>query len=218
MAKTDQKRIIQITLSITTIFCNLNCISQKKEATPNNQEDCVSSVFFATFDNQGRKEYVYRSTTLQVCGLLDNNLRIDRSDPGTEDCPADVLCSNGEKDCSDPKPSMCMQDTHCQPGFACACTTAHQGFTDTEELDPIYPLTELTYKNACVPEECTSSKDCDGSPCSLSTDGCNAIGYFCRTNQDECNGDLDCSEKREGFCIYNLERKVWACRSQSSCP
>jgi hypothetical protein len=67
-----------------------------------------------------------------------------------------------------------------------------------------------------VKGDCVVDGDCPSGYCSPSTnDDCNAprlVGFFCRTADDECVEDGDCTgPSGPGRCVFRAQRGRWAC-------
>lgn len=80
--------------------------------------------------------------------------------------------------------------------------------------------------NRCIGGGCQTDSDCGaGGFCSPSFGDCGdfggTVGYFCRTCEDECLNDSDCTEETGpfgggGYCAFNPAVGHWAC-SYSQC-
>lgn len=142
------------------------------------------------------------------------------SDAGTSpsfECRADSDCTAGTKGrCfKDPmllgRPAVCDYDTcysdaDCTAGTVCLCR----------------PDGKSIVSNRCLPKgNCHVDADCAGGFCSPSFAlecGPNTgyAGYFCHTNQDECNNDSDCSGAgSRAYCAFDASRAKWVCDTRT---
>lgn len=94
----------------------------------------------------------------------------------------------------------CTSNEQCGVGEVCLCPL---GFEAAHAPTGLYPA-------ACVPASCTTSSDCSGHPCGMSSDQ-RAVpdGFYCRGDDDACESDLDC--ERGQLCNFNGAR--WACEN-----
>lgn len=78
--------------------------------------------------------------------------------------------------------------------------------------------------NRCVSGDCATDADCGpGGYCSPSLGDCGGfggiVGFYCRTCEDECLNDSDCTAEMgpfggPGYCAYNPAVGHWACSYQ----
>lgn len=107
----------------------------------------------------------------------------------------------------------CSSDSDCNTGGPCACRLSSRVGRGA---------------NTCLPGNCRTDSDCASGYCSPSLDfQCGSYsgvtGYYCRTAQDECVEDADCTGTTDaglptgpGFCAYSREVGRWTC-SHSFC-
>jgi len=138
--------------------------------------------------------------------------------PGSMGCQSDDECTEGtngrclpnrfQNECSY---DDCFADSDCGGG-ACLCRGARGGVGSYGA-------------NQCVGGNCGTDADCGpGGYCSPSLGDCGdyggVVGYYCRTCEDECLDDSDCTEETSvfggGYCAYNPAVGHWAC-SYSQC-
>jgi hypothetical protein len=96
----------------------------------------------------------------------------------------------------------CFEDADCN-GEICACRQAGS-----------------IAVNFCMPGNCQTDADCgDDGYCSPSQGDCGSylgtIGYFCRTLDDECLNDSDCTGDGNsggpGYCMFSQSADHWIC-------
>lgn len=132
-------------------------------------------------------------------------------------CSSDADCTDGingrcvgsrfENVCSY---DTCFADDECGSG-PCLCRGAAGGVGSFGA-------------NSCVGGQCQVDADCGpGGFCSPSLGDCGAyggiVGYYCRTCEDECLNDADCTDDMgpfggPGYCAYNPAVGHWACSYQ----
>lgn len=123
-------------------------------------------------------------------------LEVDcRSD---EDCKAgrNGRCSGGGHTVPHCSYDACARDEDCGAQKACAC-------------DP-------SEGNACVPANCRTDADCGGRGCSpTAAEMCGNMGgvagFYCRTEDDECVSNEDCTSDGSGLCVYDANAAHWKC-------
>lgn len=122
---------------------------------------------------------------------------------GYEVCPnraihrhtAGVPC--GDDGLCDPW-SSCSTDEDCDDGFACVCNVTRGDGT----------AGPFGRSSSCVWAECRTDADCAfGMRCGVDTQCGIALGLFCHTPEDGCEGDADCPE----HCGYSYQDRRWFC-------
>jgi hypothetical protein len=97
----------------------------------------------------------------------------------------------------------CLDDSDCGENELCECEGG-----------------AVSDNNVCLEGNCRVDADCPGSYCSPSFGDCgNYSGiqtYYCRTPEDSCLNDSDCTDEPEGYCAFSPQLNRWAC-SYSHC-
>lgn len=135
----------------------------------------------------------------------------DPDDPTEWECYADADCTDGENGRCSEQPRWgwactydgCFEDADCG-GSVCGCG-ADWG----------------SDANRCYSGNCQVNADCgDGGWCSPSYGDCGdysgTVAYFCRTAEDECLNDSDCTDSGGGYCMFAEAAGHWVC-SYSHC-
>jgi hypothetical protein len=133
-------------------------------------------------------------------------------EPGSPEslCSTDADCTEGENGrCSpmrfgwDCTYDLCFTDEDCD-GSVCGCGAGNS-----------------SDNNVCYSGGCNTDSDCaEGSWCSPSFGECGlfsgVVAYFCRTPEDTCLNDGDCTELGSGYCMFSDSVGHWSC-SYSQC-
>jgi len=95
---------------------------------------------------------------------------------------------------------QCMTDADCDPGTVCiGDEIGGMGGSDSY----------------CVTASCETGEDCDSGECGLSSydDGCGTtVQLACRTDDDQCRGDVDCTDGGTNQCVVSYwSEEVWVC-------
>jgi len=143
----------------------------------------------------------------------------DASSDDTTTCATDADCSPGWSclvgewydDYACGCVHTCNTDSDCGAGEACLCAAG----LATEGGSYLY----AGFRRECKVAACLSDADCDGNPCGISKDVCNwgVAGLYCRTGEDECRVDSDCTVAGTDFCQYDGAVGHWTCRGAANC-
>jgi hypothetical protein len=87
----------------------------------------------------------------------------------------------------------CSVAEDCGPGRTCYCGGGTGGF------------------GRCVPANCRTDADCDGSLCAVSEDACGQ-GLYCTTAADECE------RSTTSPCTYDVDAGKWVASGADGCP
>ena len=128
--------------------------------------------------------------------------------PGA-DCQAHSECTEGRngrctshrwQECTY---DACIKDADCGENRICEC----EGGWASDN-------------NVCLDGNCRVDADCPGSWCSPTFGDCGnysgVVSYYCRTPEDTCLNDSDCTDEPEGYCAFSPMLNRWAC-SYSHC-
>jgi hypothetical protein len=146
----------------------------------------------------------HRETAITCPITIGPNMMTCRAD---SDCPAAGLSYQNPGHCIPQGTGMhcsydtCTSDSDCGGAATCLCQGQWRAFS------------AVSPGNACGPSNCRVDSDCSGTLCSPSV-GFGAsfygvVGYYCRTPQDQCHCDGDCSVG--GYCAYNPTTAFWSC-------
>jgi hypothetical protein len=91
----------------------------------------------------------------------------------------------------------CFTDDDCGAGRLCSCDGGYESGA-----------------NVCVEAECRVNADCLSGRCSPSY-GCllggGPVGWYCRTTDDRCAADDDCTASPGGRCAFSVLMRRWDC-------
>ena len=100
-------------------------------------------------------------------------------------------------------------------GWGCSCDTC---FVDSDCGDSVCACNGAwtSDANACREGNCQVNSDCgEGGWCNPSYSDCGdysgVTSYFCRTQEDECLNDSDCTDEFGGYCMFNSAVERWGC-------
>jgi hypothetical protein len=129
---------------------------------------------------------------------------------------------------SDPSAATgeCTQHSDCTAGVNGRCLTA-QSMTNYCSYDQCFGDADCSNNgvcscdgdgfggaNICVAGNCRVDSDCASLQCAPSYGcfvGAGPEGWFCRTENDLCASDADCSNQAFGRCAFDLGDAVWRC-------
>lgn len=125
--------------------------------------------------------------------------------PGEGECTTHAECTDGINGrcvlgqagtyCSY---DTCFVDDHCASDQLCSC--------DGDSFSGA---------NRCVPANCRVNADCASGLCAPSY-GCllggMPVGWYCRTDEDVCTSDEDCTDQVVGRCAYSPSDGHWVCQ------
>jgi hypothetical protein len=122
----------------------------------------------------------------------------------TADCTAPIGPGGTSLSCVDGKCSTdeCHTDADCGDTGVCSCRGNTFGYA------------HMSPGNGCVQSNCRTNADCSSGACepSISFDSgpfYGIAGYYCRTLDDSCECDADCSPG--GYCAFDATAGKWAC-------
>lgn len=119
------------------------------------------------------------------------------------DCGGGQCTTDGYTSCA--CVATCASDEDCASTESCLCASA-------KEAGTYGPAGAST----CLPSECTSSADCEGSPCGLTQDICQqSVAFYCHASDDACLWDSDCAGNE--LCEYSEQDGRWACQQMANC-
>lgn len=132
----------------------------------------------------------------------------------------------------EPERAGCVSDDECTAGDNGRCTPVNRSpdyectydtcFEDSDCGGQICACREAgsVAVNFCMPGNCQTDADCgEGGYCSPSQGECGSysgiIGYYCRTLDDECLNDSDCTGDATGsgpgYCMFSPADAHWIC-------
>ncbi len=99
---------------------------------------------------------------------------------------------------------LCSSDADCAEGQICVAPEAANGVQ--------WPT--------CVVAECTGSSDCASGECGVSSKGSECgdwVRLDCRTEDDTCRANSDCTEDQDNLCTARDGESTWACSTWYGC-
>ena len=126
----------------------------------------------------------------------------------------------------------CMEDAECTEGDNGRCSsmprwgwecTYDDCFEDADCGDTVCGCNGHwgSDANVCRGGDCQVNADCGvGGWCSPSFSDCGnysgVVAHYCRTPEDECLNDSDCTDEFDGYCMFSSAAERWVC-SYSHC-
>jgi hypothetical protein len=177
-----------------------------------------SGVFYCADGDVDGFGFVERGEALACSG--DPRLTVPAcKNPGAGACATDKDCGVGEACGADPELascqcySVCSSDSDCDSDEACLCALS------PVKLDNGGGAYVAATMDLCVPAECRVHSDCLSEECAAALSACGSggdvIGFYCRTDNDECRMNSDCSTG--DVCTYSPAKNAWACMPGKVC-
>ena len=103
----------------------------------------------------------------------------------------------------------CFSDADCGGASVCAC-----------RVEETFALNLCFHGNCIVDADCGPGGWCSPSavhvyPSCMEGISPGSVGYFCRTEGDECLNDSDCGASDVAACLFDVDQLRWICRDLS---